>query len=82
VSEEGYAALTSSTRQVGQLVGAPVGCVLEGGYALEPLARSVAATMEALAQPATEPPAETASDAPLAPLAEEARQRLSPWWAV
>jgi acetoin utilization deacetylase AcuC-like enzyme len=30
-------------------VGAPVGVVLEGGYALEPLAASVAATLEALA---------------------------------
>jgi acetoin utilization deacetylase AcuC-like enzyme len=78
VTEEGYAALTRSMRHVGRSVGAPLGCVLEGGYALDALARSVAATMDALAQPATTAPAHT----PVVPLAEAALDRLSPWWAV
>jgi acetoin utilization deacetylase AcuC-like enzyme len=78
VSEDGYAALTSSMRRVAGSLGAPVGCVLEGGYALQPLARSVAATMQALADPAPGGP----GDAPAVALAEQARQRLERWWPV
>jgi acetoin utilization deacetylase AcuC-like enzyme len=56
-------------------LGAPIGCVLEGGYDLGALSRSVAATMEALvggdlAVPDGEPVA----------LAREARTRLAPFW--
>ncbi len=51
VSEGGFAAMTRSIRGAAEALGAPVGCVLEGGYALHALARSVAATMEALAGP-------------------------------
>ena len=36
-------------RALGRDAGAPVGAVLEGGYALDALATSVAASMEALA---------------------------------
>jgi acetoin utilization deacetylase AcuC-like enzyme len=36
-------------RGLGERTGAPVGAVLEGGYALDALAASVCATMEALA---------------------------------
>jgi acetoin utilization deacetylase AcuC-like enzyme len=78
VTEEGYAALTRSMREVGRSVAAPLGCVLEGGYALDALARSVAATMEALAQLAATAPADT----PVMPPAEEALERLRSWWAV
>jgi acetoin utilization deacetylase AcuC-like enzyme len=54
VTEEGFAAMTRSLREVADSVGAPLGCVLEGGYALEALGRSVAATMAALVEaPAT-----------------------------
>ena len=35
-------------RGLGERTGAPVGAVLEGGYALDALAASVRATMEAL----------------------------------
>ncbi len=49
VSEAGYAAMTSALLAVGSELGAPVGAVLEGGYALGALARSVAATMEVMA---------------------------------
>jgi acetoin utilization deacetylase AcuC-like enzyme len=58
------------------MVGAPLGCVLEGGYALEPLARSVAATMRELSM---REPAEPEA-APLLPIAEEAHERLARWW--
>jgi acetoin utilization deacetylase AcuC-like enzyme len=44
-----YAEMARHLRALGEAVGAPVGAVLEGGYALEALAASVAATLEALA---------------------------------
>ena len=44
-----YAEMARHLRALGEAVGAPVGVVLEGGYALGPLAASVAATLEALA---------------------------------
>jgi acetoin utilization deacetylase AcuC-like enzyme len=47
-------------RALGEQVGAPVGVVLEGGYALDPLAASVCATMTALA--GDEPPDSVAPD--------------------
>jgi acetoin utilization deacetylase AcuC-like enzyme len=77
VTDEGFAAMARTVRRVADSVGAPLGCVLEGGYALGALARSVSATMEVLG----------AGDAavhedPVAitPLAEQARARLVGWW--
>ncbi len=77
VTEGGFAAMARSIRGAAETLGAPVGCVLEGGYALDALARSVAATMEALAGPPdrSEPP-----QAPISPAAVEARARLARWW--
>jgi acetoin utilization deacetylase AcuC-like enzyme len=52
--------------------------VLEGGYALGALARSVAATLEVLAAPVSAqngPP-----DVGVAPAARAARERLAEWW--
>jgi acetoin utilization deacetylase AcuC-like enzyme len=48
MSEQGYATMTTAMRGLAQELGAPLGAVLEGGYALDALARSVAATLEAL----------------------------------
>ena len=48
MTEHGYAAMTTSVRGVCEELGVPLGVVLEGGYDLGALARSVAATMEAL----------------------------------
>jgi acetoin utilization deacetylase AcuC-like enzyme len=48
VTEAGFAAMTASLRQPASELRIPLGVVLEGGYALAPLARSVAATLEAL----------------------------------
>jgi acetoin utilization deacetylase AcuC-like enzyme len=48
VTEAGYATMTTAIRRLGEELEAPVGVVLEGGYELGALARSVAATLEAL----------------------------------
>ena len=55
-----YAELARQVRALGEHVGAPVGAVLEGGYALDALAGSVVATMEGLA--GDEPPDSVAPD--------------------
>jgi acetoin utilization deacetylase AcuC-like enzyme len=76
VTEAGFAAMTASLRAVAAELGAPLGAVLEGGYALTALAHSVAATMEVLgapAAPAVEPVAQHDS-------ARAAAQRLAEHW--
>ena len=77
VTEAGFGAMAASISRLGQEVGARIGAVLEGGYALGPLARSVAATLEAFG-PAVESPADDAVD--VAPLARDAQVRLARWW--
>jgi acetoin utilization deacetylase AcuC-like enzyme len=77
VTDDGYAAMTRSVRSLALSVGAPIGCTLEGGYALGALARSVAATMEEMGR---EPPAADSASGSVAPLALDARRRLSQWW--
>ncbi len=79
VSEAGFAAMTRAVRRAADSVEAPLGCVLEGGYALGALARSVAATVGELT------PEEHDGEVPeeevaVAPLAAQARERLAPWW--
>jgi acetoin utilization deacetylase AcuC-like enzyme len=49
VSEEGFAAVCSRVRDAARASGAPLGLVLEGGYDLGGLARSVRACVEVLA---------------------------------
>jgi acetoin utilization deacetylase AcuC-like enzyme len=51
VTEQGYATMTATMRLLCEELAAPLGVVLEGGYALDALARSVAATMEVMAAP-------------------------------
>ncbi|MHB1835189.1 MAG: histone deacetylase family protein, partial [Solirubrobacteraceae bacterium] len=48
VTEDGFAEMARSLVRVAAELGAPLGAVLEGGYALKALGRSVAATMEVL----------------------------------
>ncbi|MGI8572138.1 MAG: histone deacetylase family protein [Solirubrobacteraceae bacterium] len=55
-----FAEMARYIRGLGEQTGAPVGAVLEGGYALDALAASVCATMEALA--GDEPPDSVAPD--------------------
>jgi acetoin utilization deacetylase AcuC-like enzyme len=77
LTEDGFSAMTHAIRRVADAAGAPLGCVLEGGYALGALGRSVAATMEALVEADRDQPPEPAADG--APVAQ-ARARLSRWW--
>ncbi len=76
VSDGGFAAMTQALRYVAAELEVPLGFVLEGGYALDALARSVAATLQALGGPA---PAR-GPEVPLVPDTLEARERLSRWW--
>jgi acetoin utilization deacetylase AcuC-like enzyme len=76
VTEAGFAGMARSLRGVAAELAIPLGSVLEGGYALGALARSVAATLEALGGLSAAP--EGAND--IAPVATAARQRLAGWW--
>jgi acetoin utilization deacetylase AcuC-like enzyme len=76
LSEGGYAAMTQSLRYVAAELEVPLGFVLEGGYALDALGRSVAATLQAIAGPA---PAR-GPGVPVVPDTLEALERLSRWW--
>jgi len=78
LTEEGYAAMTRSIRGTCESLGVPVGCVLEGGYALGALAGSVAATLAALNEPPPAPEPDAGADVPL--LVRQARERLAQWW--
>jgi acetoin utilization deacetylase AcuC-like enzyme len=75
VTEAGYAAMTRTLRRVASELGVGLGFVLEGGYALGALARSVAATLEALQSSGGTPP-----EVPVAPDSVVARRRLAQWW--
>src|SRR5204862_2457797 len=76
VTEAGYAAMATAVRGVAEELGAPVGVVLEGGYDLDVLARSVEATLDALSAE------ELAQGPPVAlhPLTAEALERASRYW--
>jgi acetoin utilization deacetylase AcuC-like enzyme len=77
LTEEGFAAMTRSVRRACAELGAPLGCVLEGGYGLDALARSVAATMREL----TGAPVLAGADGrPITPIARAAAERLSGRW--
>jgi acetoin utilization deacetylase AcuC-like enzyme len=75
VTDGGYAEMARSLRGVAVELGVPVGAVLEGGYALDALARSVAVTMEVLGGVA-------ASDGAVgvAEVSGQALGRLSEFW--
>jgi acetoin utilization deacetylase AcuC-like enzyme len=75
VTEAGYAEMAHSIRRACTSLEAPLGAVLEGGYALEALGRSVAATMAALAGSVV-----PATDADPTPLAAQALDRLAGLW--
>jgi acetoin utilization deacetylase AcuC-like enzyme len=79
VTEAGYAVMSAAIRDVAAELGAPVGGVLEGGYALRALGRSVAVTLAELAAPAGSGAAQD-SDSDPAPEALTARGRLSARW--
>jgi acetoin utilization deacetylase AcuC-like enzyme len=78
LTAEGFGQMTRSMRRCCEGLGAPLGAVLEGGYALDALARSVAATLEALQEPVT--PARDEVEVSAQALA--ARERLAECWPV
>jgi acetoin utilization deacetylase AcuC-like enzyme len=78
VTEEGFAGMTASLRHACDAVGAPMGLVLEGGYDLGALSRSMAALMPVLVDPVTP----SAQEVDVHPLARRAAERLSTWWAL
>ena len=78
VTEAGFAGMAASLRRAADAVGAPLGVVLEGGYDLGALSRSMAAVMPVLVDAAS--PSAAAAEVDLHPLAREARTRLARWW--
>jgi acetoin utilization deacetylase AcuC-like enzyme len=78
VTEAGFAGMAASLRRASDAVGAPLGIVLEGGYDLGAISRSMAAVMPVLVD-ATTPSAEAVA-VDLHPLARDARSRLARWW--
>jgi acetoin utilization deacetylase AcuC-like enzyme len=79
VTDAGFAAMTLAVRRVAAEVSAPLGFVLEGGYALRALARSVAETLSALSGPLR---ALDGDSIRVAPIASAARERLEPHWGT
>jgi acetoin utilization deacetylase AcuC-like enzyme len=77
VTEAGFAAMSSSMRRVCAELEVPLGGVLEGGYDLGALARSVVATLEVMGAEAV--PA-AVDGLEVAPDAVTARRRLEEWW--
>ena len=71
-----FAELARHVRALGEAVDAPVGAVLEGGYAPDPLAESVAETLAALAS--DEPPDSVAPDF----LTSRAASHIGHHWAL
>jgi acetoin utilization deacetylase AcuC-like enzyme len=78
LTEAGYAAMTGTLRRLCADLDVPLGMVLEGGYDLDALAESVAATLEVLG--AEDVPA--ANGAASHPVAREAAARVAAHWPV
>ncbi len=76
VTDAGFAAMAATVREAGAELGVPVGGILEGGYALRALGRSVAVTMAELAGVG----GSATVEAELAPEADAARRRLAEYW--
>jgi acetoin utilization deacetylase AcuC-like enzyme len=76
VTDGGYVAMTAAVRRLGEELAAPVGVVLEGGYDLGALGRSVAATVSELA--ADEPA--RGGEVAVSPLAAAAVERAARFW--
>jgi acetoin utilization deacetylase AcuC-like enzyme len=75
VTDDGYAAMARSLQGAAAELDVPVGAVLEGGYALDALARSVAATMAVLGGA---PPGEAGVG--VADVSGRALERLAEFW--
>jgi acetoin utilization deacetylase AcuC-like enzyme len=80
VTEAGFAGMAASLRRAADAVGAPVGLVLEGGYDLGALSRSMAAVVPVLVGEDTPAAAAAGDGVEIHPLAARARARLARWW--
>jgi acetoin utilization deacetylase AcuC-like enzyme len=78
VTEGGFAGMAASLRRAADGVGAPLGLILEGGYDLGALSRSMAALMPVLVDAVTPGAAEVETH----PLAARALSRLEQWWSL
>jgi acetoin utilization deacetylase AcuC-like enzyme len=76
LDDDSYGALAACVRDLGAELSAPVGVVLEGGYALGALARSVAATIEALGGDTAAPVVDAD------PVTRRAAEHLGRWWPL
>jgi acetoin utilization deacetylase AcuC-like enzyme len=76
VTDSGYAAMASSIRSLAGELGVPAGVVLEGGYDLGALSRSLCDVLYAFSCEV----APAAPDVPIHPAAAEAQQRLAARW--
>jgi acetoin utilization deacetylase AcuC-like enzyme len=76
VTDAGYASLASALRAVAGEAGVPLGAVLEGGYELDALARSVVVSLAAWGAEGEDGLPDVAPH----PLTEEALGRLRRWW--
>jgi acetoin utilization deacetylase AcuC-like enzyme len=77
VTDDGFAAMAGTMRRLADALEVPLGLVLEGGYDVDALARSLVRTLEVLG--ADEAPAADPSLA-LHPLAAQASRRLADRW--
>jgi acetoin utilization deacetylase AcuC-like enzyme len=73
VTDAGYAVMSASLRALADELGVPLGIVLEGGYDLDALARSLVITLETVGARV----APVVPEIALHPLAARARERLS-----
>jgi acetoin utilization deacetylase AcuC-like enzyme len=78
VSDEGFATMAGSVARAAAAAGVPVALVLEGGYDVDALARSVVRVLEVLGEDGPPP----APDLPRHPVAEQAAARLAGRWPV
>ncbi|HEV2775673.1 MAG TPA: histone deacetylase [Solirubrobacteraceae bacterium] len=76
VTDDGFAGMAALMRAAADELAVPLGLVLEGGYDLAALSRSVVATLEALGADEAPPVPEVALD----PLAADAQERLAAYW--
>src|SRR5262249_3513618 len=78
LTEAGFAVMARSVARCCAGLGGPLGAVLEGGYALGALARSVGAALEGVGAPVSRD--DGGSDVGVAPAARAARERLAEHW--
>ncbi|CAB4939554.1 unannotated protein [freshwater metagenome] len=78
VTDDGFARIAEATHRLATELGVPLGLVLEGGYDVDALARSVARTLEAWSQ---DPAARTAAEpVPEDDVVRRAREFFAPRW--